>query len=130
MIENKDYILKEIKKAIHILAKLMGYQNANQFEKIASFNDEQLDYNNLNKLLNEKEKLNQNEYALAKSILQANYIKLKAYHHLNDKKSFNTELNLWLNTLENCTTKSGNYDFELMDLKEQLISEQSNYFTK
>lgn len=32
MIEDKDFIIKELKKAVAVLAKLLGYQKANQYE--------------------------------------------------------------------------------------------------
>lgn len=120
MIEDKDYIIKEIKKAVNVLAKLMGFQKAGQFEDIANFNVEQLDYTTLNNLLNEKQSLNHNEYSLAKTILQANYIKLKTFHQLNDVENFNINLKKWMITLELFTTKSSIYDFELMEMKDYL----------
>ncbi|MEZ4916260.1 MAG: hypothetical protein R2836_04675 [Chitinophagales bacterium] len=121
MIQEKDILVRQLKAAMRLLARLLKLKdNEIDFE---TYSDEDLELVNLSTVKNllDNNVLNSTQYDLAKTLLQLNFIRNKslfanAIISKNDYKAFKNEWELLLTELEN---KSGVFDFELQELKDE-----------
>lgn len=120
MIEDKDFIVRELKKAIQALAKLVNLYEEEKYIDIQSIDNENMSLSTLEDLFSNQNEINQNEFELAKTILLAQFYKLKALQQVQNKNDYDILFKKWNALLELTINKSGTFDFELMDLKEQL----------
>ena len=120
MIEDKDFIVRELKKAIQALAKLVNLYEEEKYIDIQSIDNENMSLSTLEDLFSNQNEINQNEFELAKTILLAQFYKLKALQQVQNKNDYDILFKKWNTLLELTINKSGTFDFELMDLKEQL----------
>jgi len=120
MIEDKDFIVKELKKAIQALAKLVNLYKEEKYIDISSYDNQDIDLSKLENLFSHQDKINQKEFEFAKTILLAQYYKLKALQQVSNKNDYDILFKKWNILLELTITKSETFDFELMNFKDEL----------
>lgn len=121
MIQEKDILVRQLKAAMRLLARLLKLKN-NEID-FETYSDEDLELVKLSTVKNllENNVLNSTQYDLAKTLLHLIFIRNKTLfaNSAITKSEYAVFKNEWELLLKELEDKSGIFDFELQELKDE-----------